>query len=408
MSDSSDELVQILRTVQLEGYIGWSLVCLLIYEIVITIDREISTVWRRKFSATSLLLLSTRWLMLVNPVFGAWEGPVVCRPLYLLRGVANLIVTALIALFPTLRVYAFWKDSKIRYLFPTLICVLGLVPVATNSFVLARTAVVYEETPYFSGCAYMTDISPGLTTTCVYVLRDTAAAISVLTLQPTVLYATRCSAIASDLLAIVLTWVRSYRLFIGMRSVQNGTSVTGVLLRDGTVYFGALLVINILQLLSYSTALSSTQISYASSFLIALPPLLMQRFMMNLRTLSGAPGDTRSTSDARHFSRFSVSFRVPVESDFLGNIGEPLAPEGETGSLGWDGEEGLGDGFQDVLEEGLEQKMGGRVGEEAVGRDVEKLGYARSGVDDPDAGAFSFALPDANSQEDFSRGAKAL
>ena len=43
--------------------------------------------------------------------------------------------------------------------------------------------------------------------------------------------------------------------------------------------------------------------------------------MLNLRQLNKAD-NTGANSDAQHFSRFSMDFRVP--SDLLGNIGEPL------------------------------------------------------------------------------------
>ena len=43
--------------------------------------------------------------------------------------------------------------------------------------------------------------------------------------------------------------------------------------------------------------------------------------MLNLRQLNKTD-NTETNSDAQHFSRFSVDFRVP--SDILGNIGEPL------------------------------------------------------------------------------------
>lgn len=51
------------------------------------------------------------------------------------------------------------------------------------------------------------------------------------------------------------------------------------------------------------------------------PPLLIQRFMLNLRQFNKTD-NVESNSDAQHFSRFSIDFRVP--SDFLGNIGEHL------------------------------------------------------------------------------------
>ena len=43
--------------------------------------------------------------------------------------------------------------------------------------------------------------------------------------------------------------------------------------------------------------------------------------MLNLRQLNKTD-NTETNSDAHHFSRFSIDFRVP--SDLLGNIGEPL------------------------------------------------------------------------------------
>ena len=43
--------------------------------------------------------------------------------------------------------------------------------------------------------------------------------------------------------------------------------------------------------------------------------------MLNLRQLNNTD-NTETNSDAQHFSRFSIDFRVP--SDLLGNIGEPL------------------------------------------------------------------------------------
>ena len=44
--------------------------------------------------------------------------------------------------------------------------------------------------------------------------------------------------------------------------------------------------------------------------------------MLNLRQSNKSERPSSVDSRARHFSRFSVSFRMP--SDFLGNIGEPL------------------------------------------------------------------------------------
>ncbi|EKM60224.1 uncharacterized protein PHACADRAFT_203473 [Phanerochaete carnosa HHB-10118-sp] len=62
--------------------------------------------------------------------------------------------------------------------------------------------------------------------------------------------------------------------------------------------------------------------SYVNAFAQFMPPLLVQRFILNLRQLSPTAEASENNSDAQHFSRSSISFRVP--SDFLGNMGESL------------------------------------------------------------------------------------
>ncbi|EKM56357.1 uncharacterized protein PHACADRAFT_140967, partial [Phanerochaete carnosa HHB-10118-sp] len=65
---NEDQQQEILLSIQIEDYVVYSMLCLVVYEFVITLDQEIAVVWRRKFTLTSLLLLSTRWLMLLNPI----------------------------------------------------------------------------------------------------------------------------------------------------------------------------------------------------------------------------------------------------------------------------------------------------------------------------------------------------
>lgn len=48
-----------------------------------------------------------------------------------------------------------------------------------------------------------------------------------------VLYLTRCSLIAADIIALVLTWIKSFEHFKEMRCLNLGPSISAVLLRDG-------------------------------------------------------------------------------------------------------------------------------------------------------------------------------
>ena len=55
------------------------------------------------------------------------------------------------------------------------------------------------------------------------------------------------------------------------------------------------------------------------------PPVLMNRFIINLRSLSTASGSSQGSSARQHWSRFSApNFHIPDSESFLGNIGEDL------------------------------------------------------------------------------------
>lgn len=48
-----------------------------------------------------------------------------------------------------------------------------------------------------------------------------------------VLYLTRCSLIIADIIVLVLMWIKSFEQFKEMRRLKLGSSISGVLLRDG-------------------------------------------------------------------------------------------------------------------------------------------------------------------------------
>ncbi|GJE96341.1 hypothetical protein PsYK624_125350 [Phanerochaete sordida] len=317
MDPSESQLVQVLQAIRTGGYVGYSLLCLVAYEYIITFGQEVAVVWRRKLSVVSVLLLGTRWLMVVNPLIGNFSGPTICRPLYTLTVILWAIITLMISLFPALRIYALWRTSWVRYIFPALILLLGTVAIGTNIFGLTRSVVSYD--PALDTCVQSTVFSPSLGKTYA-----NAPPITLPPLTPSpqtyrlVLYLTRLTTIGADVLVLVLTWIRSFTLFREARRISGASSVTVVLLRDGTIYFGAVLIINILQLLTFTAAAGLSTATYAVPFLESLPPLLMQRCMLNLRTLHNAGGDA---SEAPLPSRLSLAFRAPT---LLGDAGGEL------------------------------------------------------------------------------------
>ncbi|EKM60222.1 uncharacterized protein PHACADRAFT_246061 [Phanerochaete carnosa HHB-10118-sp] len=226
-----------------------------------------------------------------------------CKSGYILGMLVFLTVTFLISVFSALRIFALWRRSRMWYVFPAVVFVLGTIPVGTNLFIWIRSSVEYTKTSQDVGCTSLANIPMKLNTEFVIL--------------------TRCSAIASDIVVLVLTWVKSFVHWREMRRLGLTSSISGVLLRDGTFYFLALLGMSVLELLTYSTKfMYRSEGTYATIFLQFLPPLLVQRFILNLSRLSHTAEICGTSTSEQHPSLTPLSFRV--SSDFLGNIGEPL------------------------------------------------------------------------------------
>ncbi|EKM56267.1 uncharacterized protein PHACADRAFT_193887 [Phanerochaete carnosa HHB-10118-sp] len=304
-------LTQELRDYLTVNYVECSLVCLAIYEFVITFNQEIKVVWKRKFTATSLLLLGLRWVMLPYPILAVLPA----KQAATWRNDLSLFLAILALtsrLFSALRVYALWHESRMKHLFFAFVLTFGLaVPIGTNFWSLARTAVAPEDLVLLSVCNAFIDVPQRLDK------------------QSTSIYLARGCAIAADAAVLVLTWVKSFGHFREMRRLKLRSSITAILLRDGTVYFMTLLVLNILQV-RLTLKSNSDVFEEIYTALQLMPALLAQRFMLNLRLQrrAGAVGEgssSASSSDFAHHhhpSRFSANLKMP--SDFLGNIGEPL------------------------------------------------------------------------------------
>lgn len=132
----------------------------------------------------------------------------------------------------------------------------------------------------------------------------------------------RIPAIFGDVLVIAVTWFKSYQQLHLGRGLEIATPLSSLLFRDGTAYFLALLAVSILELCADIS--QAGELQSVAQFCTLLPPVLINRFLLNLRQL----GDSGSSG---HFCTISMPmFRMNV--DVTGNLGESL-------DHGW-GEEG--------------------------------------------------------------------
>ncbi|GJE98329.1 hypothetical protein PsYK624_145570 [Phanerochaete sordida] len=283
MVHDDEHLARALYRILTGSYVACSLICLVSYEYLITFRREVSVVWQRKLTVTSLLLLSVRWLMIFNTAVACFRmEPSLCQSLYTMQLLAYTVTTILISSFSALRVYALWQASKAKHALAAIVLVLGLTPIAPTllDWLQMLHEWDYKFLPILAYCNHFR-IPRALGQHTIF----------------------------SDFIVIVCTWIVSFRHYLAVRKHSLGISITEILLRDGTIYFFALLVVNSLMLYTLGKV-GPFEGAYAVNLVHSLPPLLVQRCMLNLRQFTEAGADFDSENAVS-------SFRI-------GNIGQPL------------------------------------------------------------------------------------
>ncbi|GJE93846.1 hypothetical protein PsYK624_100100 [Phanerochaete sordida] len=112
----------------------------------------------------------------------------------------------------------------------------------------------------------------------------------------------------------------------------------------------------------------NTRVAPMSELINVLPPIFVNRFILNLRSHDATSGAGNMTTGDARLSRFSApNFRVP--DSFLGNIGEPLEAGQDSGM--YDDDEGYVEGEMEPETPGETEEKSAE--EKSVGGDVEAL-----------------------------------
>ncbi|TFY59207.1 hypothetical protein EVJ58_g5932 [Rhodofomes roseus] len=279
MGFEEQEIITLLQSNFITNYCELATCMLIFFEHIVTLPDEIRFIWRRKLTMSSLIFLLNRYILflygLVNVVgvipwttnigSDAFSGFVCasdaerktcrCAAIIMLYTVFTLLLYAITPIFSTLRVYAI-AGRKWHFALATFLT--GMVAVASN---LVMTI------------------------------------------------ATRVCSIVSDLLVIVVTWWRTYALKREADRLHMRASLATLLLRDGTIYFVAILVLNIVHIIF---VLYNGNVVYVTIFLIPIPALLTSRFLLNLRRANEASSidvhliTSASTADPPSFTLSSA------------------------------------------------------------------------------------------------------
>ncbi|TCD64408.1 hypothetical protein EIP91_004124 [Steccherinum ochraceum] len=220
---------------------------LLAYDTFLTLSREVECIWKRKTGLVTALFVLQRWTLLLSgivqnlPTNHPWECVCVfsfmfssydwfrrCKSFSILDYVLVILGNIGTAAFSALRVWAIWDCA----LGPTVAVALAsaIVP-AVNLFGVAE---ITSFSTVGGGCIPAVRFSPDIAIRVARVVGYTA----------------RSAAIASDALVLVLTWIRTADVWRESKKTKGfKVTVSSLLLRDGTLYFGMLLIMNIVALI---------------------------------------------------------------------------------------------------------------------------------------------------------------
>ncbi|KAI0345922.1 hypothetical protein BDW22DRAFT_1343175 [Trametopsis cervina] len=251
------DTVAAVRNVLVGNRICIAIAALNIYDYAITFEAERTRIWKRKRTRVSLLFLANRYLaILYSAVIILKLGDSIEAPRSL------LVVSAL-------RIRTLWPDETPFW--PVLVLVLYLIPFGTDIY---SYSILQHLTPFdLFGCAPQAGSSNP-----VFLIGISLC--------------NRSCVIVADIIVLRSTWIKTWAHRKEMARFGLNTSVPFLLLRDGAISFIVLLGLNVLQILITcvpgwaSFAAVNEYVDWP-----ALYPIVISRFLLDLRQLNDLPED---------------------------------------------------------------------------------------------------------------------
>ncbi|EIW64011.1 uncharacterized protein TRAVEDRAFT_67927 [Trametes versicolor FP-101664 SS1] len=306
---SDNELVDEVQTLFNETYYTFAAFALLAYEYVITFDREVRLVWGGGVTgANTLFVLNRYWLFFqyVTQVVTTYPiSQTSCTVVGYMVIVGNGGPPFIWAVFSTLRGYAL---SGRKWWVAILIFAFFLPDIVLTAIYYSRLVPIAVEPPF--NCLLASNL-PEATW-----------------IQFTI--ASRVCLIVGDLIVLIVTWHSTFGITRAARVANIRMSLTTAILKDGTLYFACLLILNVVNIIVNAVPNSSA----VSAFQDPVTSILVSRFLLNLRdTLGGDVHDTRpsfvaSTRNGPHAASTGMQFA---------NFVDPMGAELDHGLSGSDG-----------------------------------------------------------------------
>ncbi|KAJ8473889.1 hypothetical protein ONZ51_g7565 [Trametes cubensis] len=282
---------------------------LFIWDYLATFDSEVQYVWGQRLSAATILFIVNRYVNLLITILelieqAPFQTPEVsaittCVPMStgvqtvdgsscppVVRVLQSLLISAtfIVAVFASLRVYAIWSRDWRPAL---LIFVLALVTPIANLYMDITGTPIPAPRP-----------SVGLA----------------------VVIAERVTTTAYDGLVLLFTLMKTARVRRAAMSLDTSPSLMALILRDGTLYFLLLVLMNIAQIVVAAKIPGNNFIAF---FISPLTSILISRFLLNLRQVArSSDSDCDDTTETVVMSTGFPS--IHLSTGVLGNMGAPL------------------------------------------------------------------------------------
>ncbi|GJE84296.1 hypothetical protein PsYK624_003720 [Phanerochaete sordida] len=305
-------------------YVSSVALTVVVYEMVFNIDREMSVI-RRKFNKrtySSILLIVIRSATAVCSFFAWANHPASrCKSTIIISQIAYIIMVIAISAFTALRVYALTIPSKYSLLVAGLVFILSVGPQSMTVVAFVSAKYTYIGAPFYQ-CSQTLTFSSRLTTMRMY---STSSQFSNLPLMPAVPWISDACVLTGNVVTLLVTWIRTFALWCQHRRLGlHNSSITGQLLRDGTVYFIIITALGIAQTVFLmpqpGARLGGT---YVQPLFQIAPAIIVCRFILNLQE----PTAVEKSSLSAIFRTCPVTTTV---SRMLRNGAEDIG-----GSVGW-------------------------------------------------------------------------
>ncbi|KAI0628575.1 hypothetical protein C8Q77DRAFT_1067663 [Trametes polyzona] len=259
-ADPLAHLWPVLRNADKSFFISIAATTLAIYEHLITLRLEVHQIWRRSPPMATVLFVMTRYFMLLNRLFvliGFYPvqdlAVSIVHPFSEASVSASVLIVVLSAV-GAIRIYALWNRD---YRLFAVVMLTGMFPAFANLFFRSASSVYIIPTRFYS-C----QSAPTAMTAETY---------------RTLAIVTRVVSIVSDGLVVVLTWIKTFRVYTLTRRVRLRADYSALILRDGE--YRAICALNLVAILYICT----TGTNLLNDLIVTLSAILMARFLLNLR-----------------------------------------------------------------------------------------------------------------------------